>query len=66
MRSSSLALSSVRRRAADVSIPPAALFFMAQRAHAREIFAVTVVSHLVMVSHPDRVAALIEDAANAQ
>jgi len=39
---------------------------MAQRAHAREIFAVTVVSHLVMVSHPDRVAALIEDAANAQ
>jgi hypothetical protein len=41
----------------------AALVFMAKRANAREIVAVEGASHLVMVSHPDRVTALIEDAA---
>jgi len=51
---------------ADVSIPPAALIFMAQRAHARKIVAVTGASHLTLVSHPDQVAAVIEDAAKAQ
>jgi len=51
---------------ADVNIPPAALIFMAKRANAREIVAVAGASHLVMVSHPDRVTALIEDAANAR
>jgi len=50
---------------ADVNIPPAALVFMAQRANARETVAVTGASHMVMMSHPDRVAALIEEAANA-
>jgi pimeloyl-ACP methyl ester carboxylesterase len=50
---------------ADVNIPPAALIFMAQRAHARETVAVAGASHMVMLSHPARVAALIEDAAKA-
>ena len=39
----------------------AALVFMAQRAHARETVAVTGASHMVMLSHPDKVAQLIED-----
>jgi pimeloyl-ACP methyl ester carboxylesterase len=51
---------------ADVNIPPAALVFMAQRAHARETVAVTGASHMVMLSHPDKVAQLIEDAANGE
>ena len=49
---------------ADVNIPPAALVFMAQRAHARETVAVAGESHMVMLSHPAEVTALIEDAAN--
>jgi pimeloyl-ACP methyl ester carboxylesterase len=51
---------------ADVNIPPATLVFMAKRANAREIVAVDGASHLVMMSHPDRVTALIEDAANSE
>ncbi len=51
---------------ADVNIPPAALVFMAQRAHARETVAVPGASHLVMLSHPREVTALIEDAAKAK
>jgi pimeloyl-ACP methyl ester carboxylesterase len=49
---------------ADVNIPPAALVFMARRAHARETIAVAGASHMVMLSHPAEVTALIEDAAN--
>lgn len=51
---------------ADRNIPPAAMAFMADRAHARKTVVVRGASHLVMVSHPDEVAALIEDAANAK
>lgn len=52
--------------AADRNIPPAAMAFMADRAHARKTVVVPGASHLVMVSHPHEVAALIEDAANAK
>ncbi|WP_435053059.1 MULTISPECIES: alpha/beta fold hydrolase [Mesorhizobium] len=52
--------------AADRNIPPAAMAFMADRAHARKTVVVPGASHLVMVSHPQEVAALIEDAANAK
>lgn len=48
---------------ADRNIPPAVMSFMAQRANARETVVVDGASHVVMVSHPDAVAALIEDAA---
>lgn len=48
---------------ADRNIPPAASAFMAERAHARETLAIEGASHVVMVSHPDKVAALIEKAA---
>jgi pimeloyl-ACP methyl ester carboxylesterase len=51
---------------ADRNIPPAALAFMADRAHARKTVAVPGASHLVMVSHPHEVAALIEAAATAK
>jgi pimeloyl-ACP methyl ester carboxylesterase len=51
---------------ADLNIPPAALAFMAERAHARKTIAVKGASHVVMVSHPHEVSALIEDAANAK
>lgn len=51
---------------ADLNIPPAALAFMAERAHAKKTVAVKGASHVVMVSHPHEVAALIEDAAKAQ
>jgi pimeloyl-ACP methyl ester carboxylesterase len=51
---------------ADVNIPPAALVFMAQRAHARENIAVPGASHMVMLSHPTEVAQLIEDAAKGE
>ncbi|ESY51366.1 MULTISPECIES: alpha/beta hydrolase [unclassified Mesorhizobium] len=50
----------------DRNIPPAAMAFMAERAHARKTVVVPGASHLVMVSHPREVAALIEDAANAK
>ncbi|MER8692878.1 alpha/beta hydrolase [Mesorhizobium opportunistum] len=52
--------------AADRNIPPAAMAFMAERAHARKTVIVPGASHLVMVSHPREVVALIEDAANAE
>lgn len=48
---------------ADRNIPPAALGFMAQRAKARQTVVVKGASHVVMVSHPREVAALIERAA---
>jgi pimeloyl-ACP methyl ester carboxylesterase len=51
--------------AADLNIPPAALAFMAQRAHAKKTVVVAGASHVVMVSHPREVADLIEEAAKA-
>ena len=51
---------------ADRNIPPAALKFMAERAHARETKVIEGASHVVMVSHPHEVASLIEDAARSE
>ena len=50
----------------DRNIPPAAMRFMAERAHAVKTVVVEGASHALMVSHPGEVAALIEDAASAQ
>ncbi|WNL44272.1 alpha/beta hydrolase [Dyella sp. BiH032] len=50
---------------ADKNIPPEAMAFMAMRAHARDVVVVKGASHVVMVSHPDAVARLIEEAAKA-
>jgi len=50
--------------AADRNIPPQTLMFMAKRAHARKIVAIPGGSHVVMVSHPREVTALIETAAS--
>lgn len=47
----------------DKNIPPAALRFMAARAHSRQTVVVKGASHVVMVSHPVEVARLIERAA---
>jgi pimeloyl-ACP methyl ester carboxylesterase len=47
----------------DKNIPEAAHQFMAQRANAKETVKLNGVSHVVMVSHPDAVAALIKKAA---
>jgi pimeloyl-ACP methyl ester carboxylesterase len=49
----------------DKNIPEAAHFFMAKRAKAKEIIDVKGGSHVVMVSHPDAVAKLIEHAATS-
>jgi len=51
---------------ADKNIPPQAMAFMAQRAQARDVVVVKGASHVVMVSHPDAVAKLIEEAASAK
>ena len=51
---------------ADLNIPPAALAFMADRAHARNVVVLPGASHLAMVSHPEAVADLIETAANSR
>jgi len=50
---------------ADKNIPPAALRFMAQRAKSRHIREVKGASHVVMTSHPQDVAEMIVEAANA-
>ncbi|NJO41624.1 MAG: alpha/beta hydrolase [Cyanobacteria bacterium RU_5_0] len=50
----------------DLNIPPAALSFMANRANSKETVVVNGASHVVMVSHADAVAKLIEKAATAQ
>ncbi len=50
---------------ADKNIPPEALAWMAKRANAKEAVVVNGASHVVMVSHPDKVAKVIEDAATA-
>jgi pimeloyl-ACP methyl ester carboxylesterase len=48
---------------ADKNIPPQAMAFMAKRAAAKETVVVKGASHVVMLSHPDVVARLIEKAA---
>lgn len=48
---------------ADLNIPPATMAFMAARAHSRHTVVVQGASHVVMITHPDQVAALIEEAA---
>jgi pimeloyl-ACP methyl ester carboxylesterase len=50
----------------DRNIPPAALSFMAERAHSRHTLAIDGASHVVMTSHPLEVAKLIEEAAGAK
>lgn len=50
----------------DRNIPPAALSFMAERAHSRHTVAIDGASHVVMTSHPAQVARLIEEAAMAK
>jgi pimeloyl-ACP methyl ester carboxylesterase len=50
----------------DKNIPPSAHAFMAHRAHARETIEIKGSSHVVMISHPAEVAALIERAAIAK
>lgn len=50
----------------DKNIPPAALAFMAERAHSRHTLAIDGASHVVMTSHPAAVARLIEEAAAAE
>ena len=49
----------------DQAISPAALAFMADRAHARATVVVPGGSHVTLISHPHEVAALIETAAAA-
>ena len=49
----------------DKNIPPAAHVFMAKRAGAKETIEVKGGSHVVMISHPDEVAKLIERAAQS-
>ncbi len=51
---------------ADRNIPPEALQWMADRAKSKETIVVKGASHVVMVSHPDKVAKIIEDAASAR
>ena len=48
---------------ADKNIPPETLTWMAKRANAKETVVVKGASHVVMVSHPDMVAKVIEAAA---
>ena len=50
----------------DRNIPAAVLRFMADRAKARKTVEVEGASHALMVSHPDAVASIIEDAAAAR
>jgi pimeloyl-ACP methyl ester carboxylesterase len=49
----------------DKAIPPAAERFMYSRANASKIVEVPTSSHVAMISHPQIVADLIEDAAKA-
>jgi len=50
----------------DTAIPPQAHAFMAERAHARATQVVKGASHVVMITHPDVVAKVIEAAATAR
>jgi pimeloyl-ACP methyl ester carboxylesterase len=49
----------------DKNVPPAVHAFMAKRAGAKEIVEIKGSSHVVMMSHPDALVRMIEDAANA-
>ncbi len=49
----------------DLNISPAALAFMAERARTRQTVVVDGSSHVIMVSHPEAVAAVIEEAARS-
>lgn len=49
----------------DLNIPPALHAFMAKRANAREAVEIPGGSHVVMISHPDVVAGMIERAAES-
>ncbi len=51
---------------ADKNIPPQAMGWMAERAASRKTVIINGGSHVVMVSHPDKVADLIEEAAAAR
>jgi pimeloyl-ACP methyl ester carboxylesterase len=50
----------------DRNIPPAVMRFMAERARAVKTVAIDGASHALMISHPDEVTSLIEDAASAR
>ena len=50
----------------DLNIPAAVHAFMAKRANSKETIAVPDASHVVMISHPDAVAKLIEHAATTK
>jgi pimeloyl-ACP methyl ester carboxylesterase len=50
---------------ADRNIPPPVMKFMAERARSAKTVVVEGASHAVMVSHPNEVVSLIEDAASA-
>jgi pimeloyl-ACP methyl ester carboxylesterase len=50
----------------DRNIPPAAIAWMAERAHAKQTVAIKGASHVAMVSNPQAVAKLIESAATAK
>ncbi|MGV6876279.1 alpha/beta fold hydrolase [Pseudochelatococcus sp. B33] len=50
---------------ADRNIPPEAMGWMAERAGSRNTVVVEGASHVVMISHPDKVADLIEEAAGS-
>jgi len=49
----------------DRNIPPAVMEFMAERARSEKTVVLEGASHALMISHPDEVASLIEDAASA-
>lgn len=51
---------------ADRNIPPQTLAWMAERARSKETVVVKGASHVVMVSNPDKVAKVIEDAAESR
>ena len=50
----------------DRNIPAAVIRFMAERAKAEKVVAIDGASHALMVSHPDEVVSMIEDAATAE
>jgi len=50
----------------DKNIPPASMKFMAERAKSKQTVVVEGASHVVMISHPDQVAKIIEAAAEAK
>ncbi|MFC3677749.1 alpha/beta fold hydrolase [Ferrovibrio xuzhouensis] len=50
----------------DRNIPAAAMTFMAERAAAKETVVIKGASHVLMVSHPEAIAKLIERAANSK